>query len=163
MGHYCVATSACGANGAGGCAIAVSTKHSFTERADVGGSVSIDNLSILWADPRRLIIRVSAASIQLYIISAHGLDASYLADASDRDAGECPVRDWWKATTDIVQKISPFWQQCHHVFSMGSARISEYVANVTGSVLDPCPRYGVDGRYDHRLCSIQQDAHCQYT
>ena len=93
---FAVATSACKPNGSGGCAIWLNLKKPVTTINGVPVCLSEDDISIIVAQPRRLVVSVTSPAMQCIIVCLHCLDTSYPEDER---------KEWWCTTASVLGPI----------------------------------------------------------
>ena len=77
LGEFIVAAAASDDQGFGGCEIWINSLIPVATRGDQRLRVVNQNVSILVADPRRLLICVRASAFTVYGVSLHAPDASH--------------------------------------------------------------------------------------
>ena len=96
-GPYIVASSAAD-NGKGGCEVWISSSIPLGTRQGAKLRVQNQDVTILLAQPRRLIVYVQTAASSFYVIVLHAFDVGKGLDE---------VAVWWTATFDVIARFIP--------------------------------------------------------
>ena len=94
---FIICSSACSAQGTGGCTLWISTFVPFITIDGTALYVQLDNVSILHADPRRLIVAIKAPCISCICLVLHAPDAG----GHSQEA----IATWWVKSTDICMPV----------------------------------------------------------
>ena len=98
LGDYIVASSAADENRSGGREIWINTRIPIATKGDQNVKAVNQNVSILVANPRRLIVCMQAAACTVYGINLHAPDVS---------KGIEVVTAWWCKTYEIIASVVP--------------------------------------------------------
>ena len=107
----------------------------------------IDDISLVHAEPRRLIVRLLSPGIQLLAVVLHGLDSIHESHTPG------VIAAWWDTSAEIVNRFSCKGEPIA-MFVDGNARICRHESGVSGDILDGTSSSGADGE---NLLSFARD------
>ena len=140
---YIVASSACSKGGYSGCSVWICPSIPTSTVDGIEQFVALEDVSVLIAEPRRLLVQVCSTGLSCIIACLHGLDSGGYS--------QCQIASWWSSTRDICSPIVG----ARDTFLCGvdgNLRVTENVDEVIGDCLDAQPT-GVDQMHLVGLCS----------
>ena len=123
---FVIATSACKLNGSGGCAILFNLKRPVTTINGLPACLTEDDISIIVAQPRRLVVSVTSPAMQCIVVCLHCLDTSYPEDER---------REWWSTSISVLDAIVSSKDSV--ILNIdGNTRINRTESGTAGDILD---------------------------